>query len=232
MEDPKEVAETLTRSILEAKTNGKDIHLPRIIFIRECETRWANALSSFGYTMISATTETVSPPVVRSPNIVHPVAELHPCPDNQMEVDAPLPAGAIADRTPAPPPPPTHGPVPSSEPPPGPPPGEPPAAEDTEEYLTKHRRLWLELPQVENAYVKEKAETLLNYKIGLGFIRAQNRFRCRFEHYTRGLLCLKMPDTWTDKQKEAMYDAFHVNERNCRYILWDIIKGGLCKKPA
>ena len=88
MEDPKNIAETLTRSIMETKAQGKDTLFLQIIFIHECEARWAGALSSLEQPMIPVKTETVSPPVVLSPSVVHPEAELHPRPDNQMEVDA------------------------------------------------------------------------------------------------------------------------------------------------
>ena len=116
MDDSKKVAETLSRSMLEASAHGNETPFPKIKFIHECENKWTNAFSTFGHTRIPVNTETVSPPVVLSPSVVHPETELHPRPDNQMEVDAPPPAGATVDRTPAPPPPPPHEPVPSPEP--------------------------------------------------------------------------------------------------------------------
>ena len=124
----------------------------------------------------------------------HPEAELHPRPDNQMEVDAPPPAGTLAGSTPPPPPPPLHEPGAENapDPPPGHPPGNPSPAEDTEDtedYFAKHKRLWLGLHDFPNDQVQEKAELLFAYKISLGFIRAQNRSRCPFEYYTRRLLC-------------------------------------------
>ena len=39
-----------------------------------------------------------------------------------------------------------------------------------------------------------------------------------------------MPHTFSVKQRDAMYESFHVNDSDCRAILHDMIEGGICAK--
>ena len=39
-----------------------------------------------------------------------------------------------------------------------------------------------------------------------------------------------MPHTFNVKQRDAMYETFHVNDSDCRAILHNIIEGGICAK--
>ena len=96
MDDPRGIVEHRARSRFEVSAHGDEIPCLRITYLHESTARWTRVISSFGPTRVPMNTETASPPVVLSANVIHPEAELRPRPDNQMEVDAQPPAGAPA----------------------------------------------------------------------------------------------------------------------------------------
>ena len=112
-----------------------------------------------------------------------------------------------AENTPPPPP-----------PPPGPPRGEdaPPAPpgnpdEDDAKYNETHARLWYELqgpPVYDGPDRRDKVLSFLTWKEEHGFVRARNWSKCPVEYY----LTHDMPHTFSVKQRDAMYESFHVND--------------------
>ena len=143
-----------------------------------------------------------------------------------MDVDTPPPAGVKVESPPSPPPPPPRG---NRDVAPPPPPGNPVTRNDDDNYHEMHAKFWHELqgdPVLDNQTRREKIDSFLAWKAERGFIKARDWTKCPFEFY----LHQDYPHTFNVKQKDAMYDTFHVNDPHCRAILHHIIEGGICAK--